>query len=555
MVVVQITNPSNLSDLLFLPKNSEEGTQPKVLFTCCSGGGHNDDGASSKDNGRDHYIGPIHVTQGVGVAHGFDVVANRDIEAGECLFVTQPALSAGIPTVFQEWKTQQQQANDKDTATTTATTAAAAAATTTTTGVQPSTVLERITEQVLVRAMKQCIQSQDPKDQANAQSVLMQLAAGDKVDTRHIANPNDKKYLLDALVGRLPNNDNFPTASISSEALLEGEGHLLNIIRTNAFGPDFTSYEAVEHQWKATLLEDNDNNCSHYPSRLLGLYPLAAMINHSCVPNAVRVFAGEWMLVHATSTIKQGEEVVWSYLPPVLPFPQRRQQLQQRHGFVCTCIRCQNEAAAEASSSNSIFVLPESLQAYDDNRVGGSLSSVTATAESRLQFTRDLLEWEQSIFANNSSSSYSNETRRYWKMGNANFWVQYLNTILMDLSSNQQQHSPQEMDTIRESLLKTAMELHFCFVTCHFASTEHISVLHLCYELVAIMHSKAITATGDPTKTLPKVRFWTEQLKRAHLTRYGSLGNNVEHVRAIMKHTQMVLRNKDGLQKAPFDFI
>ena len=104
---------------------------------------------------------------------------------------------------------------------------------------------------------------------------------------------------------------------------------------------------------------------------------------------------------------------------------------------------------------------------------------------------------------------------------------------------------------IRNQVLIKAMDLHFCFVSCHYACTEHLSVMHLCYELVAVLHTQAT----DPSKTLPKVQFWTEQLKRAHLVRYGSLGQDVDRVRAIMKHTQMVLRHQNGLEKVPYEFI
>ena len=47
-------------------------------------------------------------------------------------------------------------------------------------------------------------------------------------------------------------------------------------------------------------------------------------------------------------------------------------------------------------------------------------------------------------------------------------------------------------------------------------------------------------------QTMSQVRFWTEQLKQAHMVRYGSLGENLESVRDVMKHSRVVLRNRDG---------
>jgi hypothetical protein len=76
-------------------------------------------------------------------------------------------------------------------------------------------------------------------------------------------------------------------------------------------------------------------------------------------------------------------------------------------------------------------------------------------------------------------------------------------------------------------------------------------LLHLCYDLITAIHSHQV----DPTKTLPKLRFWTEQLKRAHMIRYGDLGNNIDTVRRVMKHTRTVLRTQNGITRAQFNFI
>ena len=187
-------------------------------------------------------------------------------------------------------------------------------------------------------------------------------------------------------------------------------------------------------------------------------------------------------------------------------------------------------------------------------RVFQKVSGLSAlqNPESRKHFIKELLDWEkQSFDVSTSSFSKSNEIKRYWKIGNANVFINYLNAVLMDVSSPNQKYTPEEIEQARGKVLLAAMDLHFGFVACHYASTEHLSVMHLCYELVAIMHSKA----SDPVKTLPKVKFWTEQLKRAHLIRYGPLGNDVNVVRMMMKHTQLVLRNKNGRDQVAYDFI
>ena len=55
--------------------------------------------------------------------------------------------------------------------------------------------------------------------------------------------------------------------------------------------------------------------------------------------------------------------------------------------------------------------------------------------------------------------------------------------------------------------------------------------------------------------TIAAVRFWTEQLKRAILIRYGPVGNNVNVVRQLLHHTKQVVRNKDGLDLVLYRFI
>lgn len=72
------------------------------------------------------------------------------------------------------------------------------------------------------------------------------------------------------------------------------------------------------------------------------------------------------------------------------------------------------------------------------------------------------------------------------------------------------------------------------------------------------LHAGNTSVQQDQTiksKTIAAVRFWTEQLKRAILIRYGPLGNNVNVVRQLLHHTKQVVRNKDGLDLVLYKFI
>lgn len=51
------------------------------------------------------------------------------------------------------------------------------------------------------------------------------------------------------------------------------------------------------------------------------------------------------------------------------------------------------------------------------------------------------------------------------------------------------------------------------------------------------------------------LRFWTEQLKRVIMIRYGSVGHDIDTVRRLMQHTRTVLRNSNGMELVHHKFI
>ncbi|KAI0022574.1 hypothetical protein F4780DRAFT_184270 [Xylariomycetidae sp. FL0641] len=75
----------------------------------------------------------------------------------------------------------------------------------------------------------------------------------------------------------------------------------------------------------------------------LFLNPALAMVNHSCVPNAFVQFHGRVAMLHASQEIREGEEVVISYIENHLPRSQRREALKARYHFDCSCVRCRDD--------------------------------------------------------------------------------------------------------------------------------------------------------------------------------------------------------------------
>ena len=149
------------------------------------------------------------------------------------------------------------------------------------------------------------------------------LALVGATDKDHIPSPATSIPLLtaqEALYETTHGSEGDPLTTDGQSS--SSDEQLRQIIRRNAFGPDFVTYERIQQQ-----------NPPFRPFHLLGLYPMAAMINHSCMSNAVRVYAGETMVVHASQAITKGSEVLWSYVPPIEP--RRQQILQRQHGFTC----------------------------------------------------------------------------------------------------------------------------------------------------------------------------------------------------------------------------
>ena len=73
-----------------------------------------------------------------------------------------------------------------------------------------------------------------------------------------------------------------------------------------------------------------------------GVFPFAALFNHSCHPHAQwrPLSSGSAIAVRSLRAIRTGEEVYVSYLPLSTIGAKRVKSLRETHGFVCHCERC-----------------------------------------------------------------------------------------------------------------------------------------------------------------------------------------------------------------------
>lgn len=83
-----------------------------------------------------------------------------------------------------------------------------------------------------------------------------------------------------------------------------------------------------------------------------GVYPLGALLNHSCQPNCllrfwIRPEQPPTMEIVACRKIQSDEELTHSYVELVAMTEQRQEQLQGIYGFTCKCPRCQGHCTVQ----------------------------------------------------------------------------------------------------------------------------------------------------------------------------------------------------------------
>ena len=407
-----------------------------------------------------------------------------------------------------------------------------------------ATMLERITEDLLVEQVQSLCEILNdeeilPKENVvRARRLLGAFSAQmSSAEVPKIENPGE---WINVLVAKECSEiDNKKEFDLDKETILK-------TVRLNAFGPDYHLYHKIAECWSS----ETDTSATAY-NRILGVYPASAMINHSCSPNAIRVFGQmplsssfskesssgidavqgrEVMIVHSNAAIKKGTEITWAYITPSHPSSARRQLLQTNYGFNCKCTRCvkEEEVLNASLECKELFDLADTLWMARTAGAGQHERGVATMMH--------LIPSLESTFA--STKQISNELQRYLRVGYSNLYMDFFNATL----------SMESIDSINH-VLRLATQLHFSFVMCNNASTEHLSILHLCLDLSNALRNHAMKANGPDgaaKATTVQVRFWTEQLKKAHMVRYGELGGDLETVRGAMVHTKLVLRRQDG---------
>jgi hypothetical protein len=381
----------------------------------------------------------------------------QDVAPGTCLFVIWPAIKADVNAVYDKCRHLLMQPYES------------------VESGNSRSCLESAAEQVLLEAIRLELEAKSPK----ARSVLSLVAS-----SQHPQENSWISKLLSTSVDLLTARDSPVTRqAVNAEPWLSldpdsvSDALLLKIVRHNAFGPDFVSYERLQHQFVGDGFNDSNNDTSYRPYRLLGMYPLAAMINHSCASNAVRSYAGEAMVVHASQPIRAGTEVLWSYASPI--DPDRRAALHLQHGFACACEQCSVQQRAEQASDLELVDASARRLLGKYNRRGLSVEALSPSERDELVELVAAVETALSGSPTTMSAGrdpLTNSEKRYLRLGWMHMYLNYLNLVGRDAKALPPSSNPHLSRHNHPDLLALLMQLHLAFCASHNASTEHLSV-------------------------------------------------------------------------------
>ncbi|KAF9572521.1 hypothetical protein EC968_009745 [Mortierella alpina] len=117
------------------------------------------------------------------------------------------------------------------------------------------------------------------------------------------------------------------------------------------------------------------NNFSIHDAELFtmaeGTFPIGALFNHSCRPNAIVMYEGQVQVVRALEDIAIGQEVCTSYVDNGVQRQERRHLLKEKYHFDCHCPRCcedenRQERNGSADDAKSQIIVRTGFRALDD---------------------------------------------------------------------------------------------------------------------------------------------------------------------------------------------
>ncbi|BGP27941.1 hypothetical protein JCM10295v2_006928 [Rhodotorula toruloides] len=175
-------------------------------------------------------------------------------------------------------------------------------------------------------------------------------------------------------VGQLWAGDELARAGADADDL---PSRVEGIVTFNGFHLEDISSSSSHDEPEADLF--------HAPTALYPRYPSA--LNHSCVPNVSYTFLSTLFLLHARTEIKEGEELVDSYVDAAEDLEGRARKMRG-HGFVCVCELCEEERSAGAEVRRRRQDLVEQAKEIgEDDLASGGVRERLSALVSRLEAT------------------------------------------------------------------------------------------------------------------------------------------------------------------------
>ena len=136
------------------------------------------------------------------------------------------------------------------------------------------------------------------------------------------------------------------------------EFKVISVFRTNAFNMRTEPEAQPEGEGEREADKEADEPA-------VGLFPIAARLNHSCLPNAHVTFnrrIGQ-LTVHATRDVLPAEEITFPYLGTMSFYMprERRQEGLRRWGFECACAACGGGEEGERHERRRAMLLRNQL--------------------------------------------------------------------------------------------------------------------------------------------------------------------------------------------------
>ncbi|ORY11442.1 hypothetical protein BCR34DRAFT_601385 [Clohesyomyces aquaticus] len=129
------------------------------------------------------------------------------------------------------------------------------------------------------------------------------------------------------------------------------------------------------------LLSPTHNPHSN-PELRNGFWLHASFINHSCLPNSVRTFIGDVLVLRASRDIAAGEEITHQYTSPDIDIHERQEKFKATWGFECDCRLCAVDGAVGEQVKSQRRVLFEELKSAVVK--AGGQGALTSTAIKRI---------------------------------------------------------------------------------------------------------------------------------------------------------------------------